>query len=40
MKEHGVLALGDNLKTALYITDLVEATAKIAFIESNIIGKP
>jgi L-fuculose-phosphate aldolase len=39
MKEHGVLALGGDLKTALYITDLVEATAKIAFIESNIKEK-
>jgi hypothetical protein len=35
-----VLALGADVKTALYITDLVEATAKIAFIESNIINKP
>jgi L-fuculose-phosphate aldolase len=36
MKEHGVLALGPDLKAAYYLADLVEATAKIAFIEENI----
>ncbi len=39
MKEHGVLALGPDLKAAYYLADLVEATAKIAFIEEN-IGTP
>jgi len=36
MKEHGILALGPDLKTAYYLADLVEDTAKIAFIEANI----
>lgn len=36
MKEHGVLALGPDLKTAFYLTDLVEDTAKIAYIASHI----
>ena len=36
MKEHGILALGPDLKTAYYTADLVEDTAKIAFIEANI----
>ncbi len=36
MKEHGILALGPDLKTAYYMADLVEDTAKIAFIEANI----
>jgi len=36
MKEHGILALGPDLKTAFYIADLVEDTAKIAFISGNI----
>lgn len=36
MKEHGILSLGGDLKTAFYIADLVEDTAKIAFITSNI----
>jgi L-fuculose-phosphate aldolase len=36
MKEHGILALGSDLKTAYYLADLVEDTAKIAFIEANI----
>ena len=36
MKEHGILAMGADLKMAYYIADLVEDTAKIAFIASNI----
>ena len=36
MKEHGILATGPDLKMAYYIADLVEDTAKIAFIASNI----
>ena len=36
MKEHGVLTLGPDLKSAFYLTDLVEATAKIAYIASHI----
>jgi L-fuculose-phosphate aldolase len=36
MKEHGVLALGPDLKTAFCLTDLVEDTAKIAYIASHI----
>ncbi len=36
MKEHGILTLGPDLKTAYYLADLVEDTAKIAFIESLI----
>jgi len=36
MKEHGIMTLGKDLKTAFYLADLVEDTAKIAFIEANI----
>ncbi len=36
MKEHGVLTVGPDLKTAYYLTDLVEDTAKIAYIASHI----
>lgn len=36
MKEHGILAMGPDIKTAYYFADLVEGTAKIAFIESYI----
>jgi L-ribulose-5-phosphate 4-epimerase len=36
MKEHGILTLGPDLKTAYYLADLVEDTAKIAFIAANI----
>ncbi|HVN22859.1 MAG TPA: class II aldolase/adducin family protein [Syntrophorhabdales bacterium] len=36
MKEHGVLALGPALATAFYVADLVEDTAKIAFLAENI----
>jgi len=36
MKEHGILTLGKDLMEAFYLADLVEDTAKIAFIEANI----
>ncbi len=36
MKEHGILALGADLMTAYYVADLVEGTAKIAYIADNI----
>ncbi len=36
MKEHGILALGPDLRTAFYVADLVEDTAKIAYIAGNI----
>ncbi len=36
MKEHGILTLGKDLKEAFFLADLVEDTAKIAFIEANI----
>jgi L-ribulose-5-phosphate 4-epimerase len=36
MKEHGILALGPDIKTAYYLADLVEDTAKVAFITTNI----
>ena len=38
MKEHGILTLGKDLKEAYYLADLVEDTAKVAFIEGNIKG--
>jgi L-fuculose-phosphate aldolase len=36
MKEHGILALGPDIKTAYYLADLAEDTAKVAFIAGNI----
>jgi ribulose-5-phosphate 4-epimerase/fuculose-1-phosphate aldolase len=36
MKEHGILALGSDLMTAFYVADLVEGTAKVAFIADHI----
>ena len=36
MKEHGILAMGADLKNAFFLADLVEDTAKIAFIAANI----
>lgn len=36
MKEHGILALGPDLQVAFYVADLVEDTAKIAFLVANI----
>ncbi len=38
MKEHGILAMGVDLKSAYYLADLTEGTAKIAFITANIIS--
>ncbi|MBW1667838.1 MAG: class II aldolase/adducin family protein [Deltaproteobacteria bacterium] len=40
MKEHGILAMGRDLKHAYYIADLTEDTAKIAYIEATIPPKP
>lgn len=36
MKEHGMLTMGPSISLAYYIADLVEDTAKIAFIAANI----
>lgn len=36
MREHGILAMGKEMKTTYYVADLVEDTAKIAFVESLI----
>ena len=36
MKEHGILALAPDLKAAYYIADIVEDTAKVAFITVNL----
>lgn len=36
MKEHGILAMGADLKTAFYLADLTEGTAHIAFITNSI----
>jgi L-fuculose-phosphate aldolase len=36
MKEHGILTLGEDLRTAYYLAELVEETAQIAFIEGSI----
>jgi L-fuculose-phosphate aldolase len=36
MREHGILALAPDLKAAYYIADIVEDTAKVAFIAANI----
>ena len=36
MKEHGILTLGEDLRTAYYLAELVEETARIAFIEGSI----
>ena len=36
MKEHGILAMGSDIKHAYYIADLTEDTAKIAYIEATI----
>ena len=38
MEEHGTLVLAQDLKTAFYLTDLLEDTAKIAYFEMNIRG--
>lgn len=39
MEEHGILVLGPDLKSAYYLADLVEDTAKVAFIAVNIAGR-
>ncbi len=36
MKEHGILTIGADIKSAYYLADLVEATAKTAFITENL----
>ena len=36
MKEHGILAMGRDLRHAYYIADLTEDTAKIAYLEATI----
>jgi ribulose-5-phosphate 4-epimerase/fuculose-1-phosphate aldolase len=36
MKEHGILTLGEDLRAAYYLAELVEETAQIAFIEGSI----
>ena len=36
MKEHGILTLGPDLKTAYYLADLVEDTAKVACLAASI----
>ena len=36
MKEHGILTMGLTIKHAYYLADLLEDTAKIAYIESTI----
>ncbi len=36
MKDHGILAIGADLKTAFYLADLVEDTANVAFLVHNL----
>ena len=36
MKEHGILTVGEDLRAAYYLAELVEETAQIAFIEGSI----
>lgn len=36
MAEHGILALGPDIKAAYYLADLVENTAQVAFVAGNI----
>ena len=36
MTEHGILALGPDIKAAYYLADLVENTAQVAFVAGNI----
>jgi L-fuculose-phosphate aldolase len=38
LREHGIVAIGENLEDAYHTTDLVEDTAKIAFLSSLIKG--
>jgi L-ribulose-5-phosphate 4-epimerase len=36
MADHGILALGPDIKSAYYLADLVENTAQVAFVAANI----
>ena len=36
MKEHGILAMAPSIEAAYYLADLIEDTAKIAFVAANI----
>lgn len=36
MAEHGILAMGPDIKAAYYLADLVENTAQVAFVAGNI----
>jgi ribulose-5-phosphate 4-epimerase/fuculose-1-phosphate aldolase len=36
MEEHGILAMGRDLKHAYYLADLTEDTAKIAYVAATI----
>ena len=36
MKEHGILAMGKDLRQAFYLADLTEDTAKIAYVAATI----
>lgn len=38
MKEHGILTMAEDLRTAYYLADLIEETAQIAFLEDQISG--
>lgn len=40
MKEHGILTMAPSLGTAYYLADLIEDTAKIAFIAAHIPASP
>ena len=39
MKEHGILAMGTDLMNAFYLADLLEDTAKIAYLAAQIQKK-
>jgi len=36
MKEHGILTMAESMSLAYYVADLVEDSAKIAFVAANI----
>jgi ribulose-5-phosphate 4-epimerase/fuculose-1-phosphate aldolase len=36
MKEHGIMAMGRDLRHAYYIADLTEDTAKIAYVAATL----
>ncbi|HDQ15051.1 MAG TPA: class II aldolase/adducin family protein [Sediminispirochaeta sp.] len=38
LKEHGIVALGPDIPSAFYTADLIEDTAKIAFVEKTILA--